>query len=98
MVAALSAKEPEDWKQGKLINVDIGSYSRTFGVNGQINTQRRRVFTYSIDAGDKVYQAEEVGRRNAKAIRVDVNGPSITGLIRIISILEIPTVNPISSI
>jgi hypothetical protein len=75
MVAALSAKEPEDWKQGKLINVDIGSYSRTFGVNGQINTQRRRVFTYSIDAGDKVYQAEEVGRRNAKAIRVDVNGP-----------------------
>ena len=38
-------------------------------------SQRRRVFTYSIDAGDKVYQAEEVGRRNAKAIRVDVNGP-----------------------
>lgn len=75
LVAALSAKEPEDWKQGKLINVDIGSYSRTFGVNGQINTQRRRVFTYSIDAGDKVYQAEEVGRRDAKAIRVDVNGP-----------------------
>src|SRR5580692_11578417 len=34
MLAALSAKEPEDWKQGKLINVDIGSYSRTFGVNG----------------------------------------------------------------
>jgi hypothetical protein len=32
-------------------------------------------FHVPIDAGDKVYQAEEVGRRNAKAIRVDVNGP-----------------------
>lgn len=75
MVAALFAKEPEDWKQGKLINLEIGSYSKTFGGSGRINTQRRRVFTYSIDAGDKIYQAEEVGRRNAKAIRVDVNGP-----------------------
>jgi len=76
---ALSAKEPEVWKQGKLINVDVGSYTRTtsspFVNKGQIITHRDRVFTYSVDAGDKIYQAEEVGGPSATAIRVDVNGP-----------------------
>jgi hypothetical protein len=73
----LSSKEPGDWKQGKLINVDVGSYTKTTSSpyinNGQVFTHRRRVFTYSIDAGDKIYQAEtDIA---PTAISVDVNGP-----------------------
>ena len=73
----LSSKEPADWKQGKLITVDIGSYPRTtsspYVNNGQVFTHRHRVFTYSIDAGDKIYQAET--GIAPTAIPVDVNGP-----------------------
>ena len=73
----LSSKEPENWKQGKLINVDVGSYTKTtsspYVNNGQVFTHRRRVFTYSIDAGDKIYQAEtDIA---PTSIPVDVNGP-----------------------
>lgn len=74
----LSAKEPA-WKQGKLINLDVGSFTRTtsspYVNHGQIITHRDRVFTYSVDGGDKIYEAEEVGGPSAKAIHVDVNGP-----------------------
>jgi hypothetical protein len=74
VAGALSAKEPGVWKQGKLINVDVGSYTRTtsspYVNNGQIITHRRRVFTYSIDAGDKIYQGEA-----GASARVEVNGP-----------------------
>ena len=75
--SALSAKEPEVWIQGKLINVDVGSYTRTtsspYVNNGQLITHRVKVFTYSVGAGEKIYQAE--GNFPPTAIRVDVNGP-----------------------
>ncbi len=74
-VASQIYPKDRDWKQGKVVNVDVGGYSKTFGVNGQIMTKHRRIFTYSVDGGDKIYEAQEVGRGNAKAIRgVEVNG------------------------
>lgn len=70
-----SAKEPEVWKHGKLTNLDVGSHPRTLTYNGQLITHHDRVFTYSVDAGDRIYQGEEVGGPSAKPTHVVVNGP-----------------------
>jgi hypothetical protein len=33
------------------------------------------VFTYTVDGGDRVYDGQEIGRRNATLIHVEVNAP-----------------------
>ena len=70
MAVALLAKDPTDWKQGKLVNLDVGSQSTVKGVNGIVKTRVRRVFTYTVDGGDKIYDGVEVG----KPLQVEVNG------------------------
>lgn len=45
----LTAKDPSEWKPGKLVNLDVGSRSKVVGVNGIVTTKVRRVFTYSVD-------------------------------------------------
>lgn len=71
----LFAKNPTEWKQGQLVNLDAGSQSKVTGVNGIVKTRIRRVFTYSVDAGDRIYDGQEVAGRGGKPIHVDVNGP-----------------------
>jgi hypothetical protein len=68
----LEAKDPTEWMSGKLINVSTTSESRVQGVNGIVNTRIRTVFTFSVDGGDKVYEAQEKGKR---APHVEVNSP-----------------------
>ena len=75
LAVVLFAKDPSEWKHGTLLNLDIGSQSKVAGVNGIVTTRVRRVFTYSVDGGDRVYDGQEVGGRDGKPIRVEVNGP-----------------------
>jgi hypothetical protein len=60
----LFAKDPSESKHGKLLNLDIGSQSKVPGVNGIVTTRISRVFTYSVDGGDRVYDGQEVSRRD----------------------------------
>ena len=71
----LFAKDPSESKHGKLLNLDIGSQSKVPGVNGIVTTRISRVFTYSVDGGDRVYDGQEVSRRDGKPIRIEVNRP-----------------------
>lgn len=64
---AVQAASAADWKQGKLVDI---SMSTTPLRNGKPAPQK--IYTYSVDGGDKVYQAHEVGR---KAPHVEVNAP-----------------------
>jgi hypothetical protein len=75
LVTSLFAKDPTEWKQGKLLNLDIGLQSRVHGFDGDISTAVRSVFTYTVDGGDRVYDGREFGGRNAKSIHVEVNAP-----------------------
>jgi hypothetical protein len=75
LVTSLFAKDPTEWKQGELLNLDIASQSRIGSVNGIIGTVVRSVFTYTVDGGDRVYDGREIGRRNATPIHVEVNAP-----------------------
>jgi hypothetical protein len=65
-----AAKPPVEWKQGKLLELNHSTRQRVVGANGTVATHERHIFTYSIDGGDKIYEAEEVSR---KAPRVEVN-------------------------
>ena len=72
----LSAKDPTQWTQGKLLNLDVGSQSKVGGVNGVYGTKVRRVFTYTVDGGKRIYDGQEVSGQNGKPIGgVEVNGP-----------------------
>ena len=62
---AMQAASGADWKQGKLVDI---SMSMTPLPNGK--PAPRKIYTYSVDGGDKVYEAQEVGR---KAPHVEVN-------------------------
>jgi hypothetical protein len=75
LALGLLAKDPTEWKQGKLLNIDVGSQLRVVGYNGMIGTNVRRVFTYSIDGGDRIYDGQEVTGRHGKPVHVEVNGP-----------------------
>jgi hypothetical protein len=75
IAALLFAKDPGEWKQGKLLNLDVGSRSKVVGVNGMVTTKVRRVFTYSVDGGDRIYDGQEISGRGGKPIHVEVNGP-----------------------
>lgn len=66
------AKDPTDWKAGKLLNLTNASQSKVVGVNGIVNTKIRHVFTFVVDGGEKVYEATEIG---TKAPHVEVNAP-----------------------
>jgi hypothetical protein len=61
--AAFSA----DWKQGTLLNMNVNTAQEKNG-----KPAPNKVFTYSVDGGDKVYEAQEVAK---KAPHVEVNSP-----------------------
>jgi hypothetical protein len=61
--AAFSA----DWRQGTLVNMNVSTAQQKNG-----KPAPDKVFTYSVDGGDKVYEAQEVAK---KAPHVDVNSP-----------------------
>jgi hypothetical protein len=63
----IQAASPTDWKQGKLLDLAV---SMTPLPNGK--PASRKVYAYSGDGGDRVYEAQEVGR---KAPHVEVNSP-----------------------
>ena len=56
-----------EWREGKLVNVDAGTLTRKNGKPSPV-----RIFRLAVDAGDKVYEGEESGK---KAPRVEVNSP-----------------------
>jgi hypothetical protein len=62
-LAAFSA----DWRQGTLVNMNVSTAQQKNG-----KPAPDKVFTYSVDGGDKVYEAQEVAK---KAPRVEVNSP-----------------------
>jgi hypothetical protein len=64
---AVHAASAADWKQGKLVDL---SMSMTPLRNGK--PAPRKIYTYSVDGCDKVYEGQEVGR---KAPHVEVNSP-----------------------
>jgi hypothetical protein len=66
------AKDPTDWKPGKLVNLAATTESKVVGVNGIVSTNIRKVFTFTVDSGDRIYEAQEISR---KAPRVEVNAP-----------------------
>jgi hypothetical protein len=67
MLNVVYAASSSEWKQGKLLDVTI---NMTPLPNGK--PAPRKVYTYSVDGGDKIYEAQEVGR---KAPHVEVNSP-----------------------
>jgi hypothetical protein len=64
-ILAIQAASTADWKEGKLLDISMSSTPLR---NGKPAPQK--VYTYSVDGGDKVYEAQEVGR---KAPHVEVN-------------------------
>jgi hypothetical protein len=58
---------PADWKDGKLVDLAVSMTPLPSG-----KPAPRKVYTYSVDGGEKVYQASETGR---KAPHVEVNAP-----------------------
>jgi hypothetical protein len=68
----VSAKDPTEWITGKLTDLSTASESRVHGVNGIVNTRILTVYTFSVDAGDKIFEAKETARR---APHVEVNSP-----------------------
>ena len=56
-----------DWIQGKLVDLAISETPMKDG-----KPAKRKIFTFKVDGGDKVYEAQEVG---TKPPRVEVNAP-----------------------
>ena len=68
LATSLLAKDPTEWKQGKLLNLDTTLQPKIGG-----GTVLRPVFTYTVDGGDRVYDGREIGQVNAQPIHVEVN-------------------------
>ncbi len=66
LATAVVAKEP-DWKQGKLVNLVVGS--QTSIKHGK--SKAHRTFTFTVDGGDRTYDGVEVG----KTLHLEVNAP-----------------------
>jgi hypothetical protein len=64
------AKDPTDWKSGRLLDLTTASESRVIGFNGMVGTRILTVYTYSVDGGEKVYEAKEALKQ---APHVEVN-------------------------
>jgi hypothetical protein len=64
---AIQATSAADWKQGKLVDISISMTPLPSG-----KPAPRKIYTYSVDGGDKIYEGQEVGR---KAPHVEVNSP-----------------------
>ena len=60
------------WQTGTLMDVSVNSVDSVHGVNGIINTTRINFWSYTLDAGDRVYVGEH---RSRKPIQMEVNGP-----------------------
>ena len=56
-----------EWREGKLVNIDAATSTRKNG-----KPLPNRIFRFAVDAGDKVYEGEESGK---KAPRFEVNSP-----------------------
>ena len=56
-----------EWREGKLVNLDAGALTQKNGKPSPI-----KMFRFAVDAGDKVYEGEESGK---KAPHVEVNSP-----------------------
>jgi hypothetical protein len=67
MLAPLVAKI-RDWKNGTLISIE----ERKELVIGKKSGSEERFWSYSIDAGDVIYEAERASKR---PIQVEINGP-----------------------
>jgi hypothetical protein len=68
----LLSKDPTEWRPGKLVDLATSTESKVVGVNGLVTTGIRKVFTFTVDCGDRIYEAQEIGR---KAPHVEVNAP-----------------------
>jgi hypothetical protein len=62
-----SAAYSADWRQGTLVNMNVSTAQQKNG-----KPAPDKIFTYSVDGGDKVYEAQEVAK---KAPHVEVNSP-----------------------
>lgn len=72
-LATLSAgSKARTWQTGTLMDVSVNSVDSVHGVNGIINTTRINFWSYTLDAGDRVYVGEH---RSRKPIQMEVNGP-----------------------
>lgn len=72
LVTASAGTKGRTWQSGTLIDVSVNSVASVQGVNGIINTARINFWSYTVDAGDRVYVGE---RRSRKPIQLEVNGP-----------------------
>jgi len=60
---------PRDWTSGTLISIDDRK-EVTSGKKGSVI--EKRIWAYSIDAGDVIYEAERASKR---PIQIEINGP-----------------------
>jgi hypothetical protein len=67
LALAAGVASPADWKRGKLVDLAVNIPTLPNG-----KPAPRKVYIYSVDGGEKVYQGSEEGR---KAPRVEVNSP-----------------------
>lgn len=67
--AQIAAAATRDWKTGTLVSVDERDEFRSSKKETLIED---RVWAYSIDAGDVVYEAE---RGSKRPIQIEINGP-----------------------
>ena len=72
LVAASAGIKERAWQTGTLLDVSVNSVASVQGVNGIINTARVNFWSYTLDAGDRVYVGE---RRSRKPVQLEINGP-----------------------
>ncbi len=62
-----SAAFSAGWRQGTLVNMNVSTAQQKNG-----KPAPDKIFTYSVDGGDKIYEAQEVAK---KAPHIEVNSP-----------------------
>lgn len=72
LVTLSAESKARSWQTGTLMDVSVNSVDSVHGVNGIINTTRINFWSYTLDAGDRVYVGE---RRSRKPVQLEVNGP-----------------------
>jgi hypothetical protein len=72
VVASWAGIKNRAWQTGTLLDVSVNSVASIQGVNGIINTARVNYWSYTLDAGDRVYVGERWSR---KPVQLEINGP-----------------------
>ncbi|MGC9951420.1 MAG: hypothetical protein ABSF64_34115 [Bryobacteraceae bacterium] len=72
LVTASAGGKSRTWQTGTLMDVSVNSVDSVHGVNGIINTTGINFWSYTPDAGDRVYVGEQ---RSRKPIQLEVNAP-----------------------